>query len=94
MDLAIGSSSSPNGYQYELWSSDGTAAGTTEVTSLTGPWGGVAALGNDLVFTKLDATGSGESLWVSDGTAGGTVQLHDFQPSGSDPTDTEMPSAR
>jgi ELWxxDGT repeat protein len=84
LDLAIGSSSSPNGYQYELWSSDGTAAGTTEVTSLTGPWGGVAALGNDLVFTKPDATGSGESLWVSDGTAGGTVQLHDFQPSGSE----------
>ena len=44
-----------------------------------------AAIGNELVFTQADATGSGESLWISDGTAGGTVQLQDFQPSSGSP---------
>ena len=66
--------------QYQLWSTDGTASGTTEVTSLSAPMLGTAALGNELIFGQLAATGSAESLWASDGTAGGTVQLKDFPP--------------
>ena len=68
--------------QFQLWTSDGTASGTTEVTSLNGSMQGAVALGNKLVFTQFDSTGSGPSLWVSDGTAAGTVQLQDFPSSG------------
>ena len=68
---------------YQLWSSDGTAAGTAEVTSLRGPIDQDVALGNELIFTEQDSTDSTESLWASDGTAAGTVQLQDFQPSGN-----------
>jgi ELWxxDGT repeat protein len=75
----------PASAQYQLWSTDGTASGTTEVTSLSAPMLGAAALGNELIFGQFDATGSGESLWASDGTAGGTVQLQDFQPSSGYP---------
>jgi ELWxxDGT repeat protein len=78
-----GSSGTATGH-YELWSSDGTAAGTTEVTSLNGPLAESAALKNELVFAQPGPAGSAaESLWVSDGTSSGTVQLHDFPPSAS-----------
>jgi ELWxxDGT repeat protein len=67
---------------YQLWSSNGTAAGTTEVTALNGPLEGMATLGNKLVFAQPGPIGSpDQSLWLSDGTKGGTVLLHDFPPS-------------
>ena len=62
----------------QLWSTDGTAAGTTEVSDLSGPMQDAAAVGNELVFTQTSPMGSPGSIWVSDGTAGATVQLHDF----------------
>ena len=67
---------------YQLWSSDGTAAGTNEVTSLTGPIDQAVPLGNELIFNVPDSTGSTASLWASDGTAAGTIQLQDFQQGG------------
>ena len=76
-------SPSGSGDQFQLWASDGTASGTSEVTSLSGALQGAAALGNELVFTQSDANGTGESLWVSDGTDKGTVQLQDFARIGS-----------
>ena len=53
--------------QVQLWSSDGTARGTSEVTSLNdelqgavnGDLQGVAALGNNLVYTQPDSDGPG-----------------------------------
>ncbi|WP_245814265.1 ELWxxDGT repeat protein [Cystobacter ferrugineus] len=60
----------------ELWSSDGTEAGTvrvrdfatgTEVSNLAGRLGGA------LLFFVRDT--SGTALWRTDGTAGGTVRL-------------------
>ena len=40
---------------YDLWSSDGTAPGTTKVTSLNGPMTDSATLGNELVFAQRRA---------------------------------------
>jgi ELWxxDGT repeat protein len=64
----------------DLWTTDGTAAGTSELmvananaleglspTDLT-------TLGNEVVFNGLDADGE-SGLWVSDGTAAGTHEL-------------------
>jgi ELWxxDGT repeat protein len=58
---------------FELWRSDGTAAGTGPFAA--GGWNGqtLAALGKSVVFaTNLYAT---DSLWISDGTPSGTRQL-------------------
>jgi ELWxxDGT repeat protein len=59
---------------------------------LSGSFPEAAALGNDLVFTQPDSSGSGTSLWVTDGTAGGTVQLQDFQSSGGHSNDGAVSS--
>ena len=62
----------------ELWTSDGTVAGTRLVRDLLpGPNDGGAgelhALGSRLLF---DGTGpSGRALWITDGTAAGTIEL-------------------
>lgn len=66
-----------------LWRSDGTPAGTVQVTATpTLPYAAVNPLrriGNRLVFVRSDETHGGE-LWSSDGTAGGTVRLVDATP--------------
>ena len=77
---------------WELWKSDGTAAGTVMVKDIyTGSSGGVplgsapADLTNvngTLFFTARDA-GNGRELWKSDGTAAGTVLVKDIFPGGS-----------
>ena len=61
----------------ELWSSDGSEAGTVKVTDLPGrvirPAGDqFVVIGNSLFFTLNDGT-NGTELWVSDGTASGTA---------------------
>ena len=68
----------------ELWTSDGTKAGTTLVKNLQpGPRGShpsdLAAVGRSLFFIADDGT-PGSELWRSDGTAAGTVIVKDFPP--------------
>ena len=68
----------------QLWTSNGTAAGTTMVSEINLPHGNspdqtldsLAVVGNRLYFTAL--TGNQLGLWKSDGTAPGTVDIHDF----------------
>jgi large repetitive protein len=71
----------------ELWRSDGTEAGTTQVKDiLPGPGNGLSwynltllAVGDDLVFFADDGI-HGMEPWVSDGTEAGTSLLADVQP--------------
>ena len=75
------------GYGWELWKSDGTAAGTTllkssGMTSFVGDPANkeaVALPGGPLFFILNDAE-AGAELWKSDGTAGGTVRVADIVP--------------
>ncbi len=78
---------------YELWASDGTAAGTTRVADINpGPGGSVPtlfeALGPLLLFKAQDGV-SGTELWRTNGTESGTVQVKDILAgiTGSDPYD-------
>lgn len=69
----------------ELWSTDGTEAGTAEVKDLQpGVQGSVpdrfTTLGNEVYFTAFSEEGS---LWRSDGTAAGTIPV---LPAGAGPT--------
>ncbi|MGC2784541.1 MAG: hypothetical protein WA397_12065, partial [Roseiarcus sp.] len=63
-----------------LWTSDGTAAGTVELTSITGASSaGVApadltVFGSDALFSGINSSGQ-TGLWITNGTAGGTYEL-------------------
>ncbi len=67
----------------ELWSTDGTAAGTRLVKDInlgpesSGP-GNFLRLGNRVLFTAY--TSSGTEWWTTDGTTAGTKQLLDINP--------------
>ncbi len=66
----------------ELWTSDGTAAGTSLVRDLN-PSGGsspsnLVNLGGTLMFTASDGTAGVLGLWKSDGTAAGTTLVKSF----------------
>jgi ELWxxDGT repeat protein len=81
----VATDNGPGGaYGVELWSSDGTAAGTNVVkdilpgTSSSIPSAPVAAGGS--VYFSADDGVSGRELWKSDGTAGGTVLVRDIEP--------------
>jgi ELWxxDGT repeat protein len=69
---------------FELWRTDGTAAGTQLVkdiragTSSSSP-GRFVKLGKQLVFIADDGT-HGFELWKTDGTSAGTVLLGDLNP--------------
>ena len=79
-----------------LWVTDGTSAGTSELAVAGANSGGLfnatyfpagfspefTVLGNVAVFEGYDANGN-DSLWVTDGTAAGTIQL---SVAGADPT--------
>lgn len=80
-----------------LWTTDGTTAGTTEIT---GQWGlnptGFTYLNGKLLFNGSSGAGFGPGpwnhLWVTDGTAFGTVDLlvpNEIN-SGLNPTDITM----
>jgi ELWxxDGT repeat protein len=63
----------------DLWSSDGTAAGTDKLMSL-GPIVGrtpaaLGAVGGFMMFTVYDDKTGTENLWRSDGTAAGTTMV-------------------
>jgi ELWxxDGT repeat protein len=69
---------------YELWKSNGTAAGTTLLKDIL-PGSGFpytypsspVALGNTLYFNADDGV-NGRELWKSDGTTAGTTLLKDI----------------
>lgn len=70
----------------ELWVSDGTAAGTTQVKdinvgTLSSSPSQLRVFGGKLLFSASDGTtapATGTELWTSDGTAAGTVQVLDI----------------
>jgi ELWxxDGT repeat protein len=75
---------------YELWKSDGTAAGTLRVHDIYEGQAGsypqeLTAVGSTLYFRAFNTSGS--ELWKSNGTAAGTVRVKDIVPGagGSDP---------
>ncbi len=73
---------------YELWSSDGTANGTTLVKDIYpgSPSGNInypIVLGDKLLFAATDGT-NGYELWSSDGTPTGTTLLKDIYNGSSD----------
>lgn len=69
-----------NGGELGLWETDGTAAGTQELTGITGAApSGIAprlltAFNGEIVFNGSDASHKHE-LWVTDGTVAGTHEL-------------------
>jgi len=69
----------------ELWTSDGTSAGTTMVRDINPAAGSephwLTAVGGVLYFAADDGT-AGVELWRSDGTAAGTVMVRDINPAG------------
>ena len=71
----------------ELWTSDGTAAGTTLAKDIypgtgSNPPRQLTAVGHELFFTAYEAT-HGRELWKSDGTAAGTTLVKDITPTNS-----------
>gem|GEM_PF-882684 len=69
----------------ELWSSDGTAAGTSMIKDTTPGTSGTPILGmrpfkNGIVFMAMDS--NGREYWTSDGTDAGTSILKDIAPGG------------
>lgn len=68
----------------QLWTSDGTAAGTKKLLEALGPIEGgeirsLARLGPRVIFSAADFE-HGQELWGSDGTPGGTRRLADLRP--------------
>ncbi len=77
-------------YGYELWRSDGTAAGTVQVRDIFTGTNSIG-LSNDSIPADLTAVGSvvyfsaedgttGRELWRSDGTTFGTARVRDINP--------------
>ena len=85
---------------YELWASDGTAAGTALVQDIepgaaSGSPGFLVPFGSGILFRADDGT-LGTELWKSDGTAAGTTQVADIYPgsSGSAPRNLTVVGTR
>jgi len=74
---------------YNLWKSDGTAAGTVLVKDLPvgvipsrgGPLN-ITSVGDRVFFTTANQRSGNNDLWTSDGTPEGTVSLRTFVPQG------------
>jgi ELWxxDGT repeat protein len=72
-----------NDYNYELWKSDGTTAGTIKLSNIgattpqIGHWN---AINGKFVFSAFDnSLIYGRELWVTDGTPSGTALLKDIR---------------
>ncbi|HEY6505198.1 MAG TPA: T9SS type A sorting domain-containing protein [Chitinophagaceae bacterium] len=69
----------------ELWKSDGTETGTTQLKNIfTDPGVGshistFTVFGSNLIFTAFDPT-NGDAIWKTDGTVPGTVMVKDVNP--------------
>lgn len=73
---------------YELWQSDGTAAGTVLLKDIKPGAGGSGPylfrlLNGAMVFFANDGA-TGYELWKTDGTAAGTAQVKDMCPGSCD----------
>ncbi|MEA2733766.1 MAG: hypothetical protein QOE14_217, partial [Humisphaera sp.] len=72
----------------ELWSSDGTAAGTARIKDIRPGGAGSDIRGlmsiNGRVYFRADDGSSGQELWTSDGTAAGTQRVKDINPGVAD----------
>jgi ELWxxDGT repeat protein len=93
-DIAIGEGSSPRqevqvndsvffiailNEEASLWKTDGTEAGTVEVSPLPGSAGQLTNVNGTLFFRAFDGVGYYE-LWKSDGTAEGTAKVSSQSP--------------
>jgi len=70
---------------YELWKSDGTAAGTVLVKDINPGTGSLSSLPdienvNGTLYFPADDGTNGYELWKSDGTTAGTVLVKDINP--------------
>ena len=75
---------------HELWITDGTAAGTSQVIDIRpggfGSYGGpIQPLGNGLSVFSADDGVHGRELFVTDGTGAGTSLLKDIEPGAGSP---------
>jgi ELWxxDGT repeat protein len=70
-----------DGITNSLWVTNGTAAGTYELTNISGANSGglypfyFTVFNNEVLFRGADAAGN-YGLWVTDGTAAGTYELN------------------
>jgi ELWxxDGT repeat protein len=83
---------------YELWKSDGTAAGTVLVKDIApGEKDAdpirLTNVNGTLYFQASDGVGF-KQLWKSDGTEGGTMPVKDFVPADVPPIPNGMPMGR
>jgi hypothetical protein len=83
------------GSDHGLWETDGTAAGTHELTGVSGAYPGgfhpadFTVFKNEVLFNGYDTAGH-TVLWTTNGTAAGTHELTGIKganPAGLDPTD-------
>src|SRR5262249_59930985 len=95
------SGASEAAHGFELWKTNGTAAGTQLVLDLNP---GVASaniqslmnINGTLFFAASDGTTAGRhgrELWRSNGTAAGTVLVRDINPGGGDSSPTLLTNA-
>lgn len=86
---------------FEVYSTDGTPAGTSLLTNIH-PGAGVGAdpkeftVYHDRLFFSAATGASGRELWVTDGTAGGTTLVKDIFPgsSSADPQELTVSNGR
>ena len=75
-------------YKFRIYVSDGTVAGTQQVSANTFPGipgvrpGSIEAVGDRVVFAVEGDDGEEEDLWVTDGSTQGTVRLVDLNAAG------------
>lgn len=73
----------------ELWTSDGSPAGTTALRTGLANVANLTPAGGLVYFTAADAA-HGEELWATDGTAGGTALVSDITPGRDDSFPTPL----
>jgi ELWxxDGT repeat protein len=83
--LYFSATDGPQAHGYQLWKSDGTAAGTVRITSVNpSRFGGlgfsqIIVADGLMLFAGNDGV-HGQELWASDGTAAGTRMVADISP--------------